>query len=79
MRGVACFILLSLAACAAAEGVTPANASSELRDWQMASGKPPTKAEFAAVVAACQDRAKTDGRSGPIDGCLADLGLRRVQ
>ncbi len=79
MRGVAFFILLSLAAGAVAEGVTPANASSELRDWQMASGRPPTKAEFAAVVAACQDRAKTDDRSGPIDGCLADLGLRRVQ
>ncbi len=79
MRGAAFFILLSLAACAAADGVTLSSGSSELRDWQMASGKPPTKLEFAAVVAACQDRSKTDDRSGPIDGCLADLGLRRVQ
>ncbi len=79
MRGAAIFILLSLAACAAADGVTPASASSELRDWQTAAGKPPTSAEFAAVVAACQDRAKADERSGSIDGCLADLGLRRVQ
>jgi hypothetical protein len=79
MRGLAFFMLLSLAACAAADGVASASASSELGDWQMASGKPPTKTEFAAVVAACQDRAKTDDRSGPLDGCLADLGLRRVQ
>lgn len=79
MRGVALFTLLSLAACAAADGVTLATAPSELRDWQMATGKPPTAVEFAAVVAACQDRAETGDRSGPIDGCLADLGLRRVQ
>ena len=79
MRGAAFFILLSLVACAAVDGVTPASASSQLRDWQMASGKPPTKAEFAAVVAACQDRVQTADRSSPLDGCLADLGLRRVQ
>ncbi|HEY3909289.1 MAG TPA: hypothetical protein VGM07_05300 [Stellaceae bacterium] len=79
MRGAAISILLCLAACAAADGVTPASASSELRDWQTATGKAPTRAEFAAVVAACQDRAKTADQSGSIDRCLADLGLRRVQ
>jgi len=35
--------------------------------------------EFAAVVAACEDRAKSSDKSGPIEGCLADYGLRRVQ
>jgi hypothetical protein len=45
----------------------------------MATGKPPTRAEFAAVVAACQDRAKTANQTGSLDGCLADLGMRRVQ
>jgi hypothetical protein len=79
MRGTAFIILLSLAACVATQGVTPASASSELRDWQTPTGKPPTKAEFAAVVAACQDRAKTNLANGPIDGCLVDLGLRRTQ
>jgi hypothetical protein len=79
MRGVAVFALLGLAACVAAQEVTTASASSELRDWQTPTGKPPTKAEFAAVVAACQDRAKTNDQNGPIDGCLVDLGLRRVQ
>ena len=79
MRGVASFFLLGLVACATADGVTPASASSELRQWQTTAGKAPSKAEFAAVVAACEDRAKSSGQGGPIEGCLADLGLRRVQ
>jgi hypothetical protein len=80
MRGMAFLVVTaSLAACVAARGVTPASASSELRDWQMATGKPPTRAEFAAVVAACQDRVKTANQGGSLDGCLADLGLHRVQ
>jgi len=79
MRGFAALFLLGLVAWATADGVTPASASSELRQWQTTGGKPPSKAEFAAVVAACEDRAKGSGGGGPIEGCLADLGLRRVQ
>jgi hypothetical protein len=79
LRGVAFFVLFGLVACAAGDAVTPASASSELREWQTASGKPPSKNEFAAVVAACEDRAKSSDKSGPIEGCLADYGLRRVQ
>lgn len=74
MRGIAFFALLALAACATADGTPGAGSSAELRGWQTAVGKPPSKAELAAVVAACQDRA----RNGPIEGCLADLGLRHV-
>ena len=74
MRGIALIALLALAACASGDGMSAPGPSAELRGWQTAAGQPPSKAEFAAVVAACQDRA----RSGPIDGCLADLGLRRV-
>ena len=44
-----------------------------------ADGKPPSKKEFAAVVAACEDRAKAANKSDPIEGCLADYGLHRVQ
>lgn len=79
MRGVEVIVLLGLVACAAADGVTPASASSELRQWQTLTGKPPSKAEFAAVVAACEDRAKSSDKAGPIDSCLADFGLRRIQ
>jgi hypothetical protein len=79
MRGVALVVFLGLVACATGNPVTSANASSELREWQTAAGKPPSKNEFAAVVAACQDRARTTNKSDPIEGCLADYGLHRVQ
>jgi hypothetical protein len=78
MRAIAVVILLALGACAAASGST-ANASSETRDWQTPTGRSPTKAEFAALVAACQDKVKATNEAGPMDGCLADLGLRRTQ
>ena len=79
MRGVAFVVFFGLAACAMGDAATPANAASELRDWRTVDGKPPSKHEFAAVVAACEDRAKTENKNDPIDGCLADYGLRRVQ
>jgi len=79
MRGVALVVFLGLVDCATGNAVTSANASSELREWQTAAGRPPSKNEFAAVVAACQDRAKTTNKSDPIEGCLADYGLHRVQ
>ena len=50
-----------------------------MRDWRTPTGKPPTKAEFAALVAACQDKEKTTTDGGPMNNCLADLGLRRIQ
>jgi hypothetical protein len=79
MRGVILLLLLGLAACVTADRVTPPGVSSELREWQTPKGKPPTRAEFAAVVAACRDREKSTDQTGPISGCLTDLGLRRVQ
>jgi hypothetical protein len=79
MRGVAFFVFFVLVACATGDAVTPARASSELREWRTATGTPPSKNEFAAVVAACEDRAKSENSNTPIDGCLADYGLRRVQ
>ena len=79
MRGVKFFVLFGLVACATGDAVTPASASSELREWRTATGKPPSKNEFAAVVAACEDRAKNGRSSGALEGCLADYGLHRVQ
>jgi hypothetical protein len=79
MRGVAFLVLFCLIACAVMDLVAPANASSEVREWQTATGKPPSKKEFAAVIAACEDRAKNSTDNTPIEGCLADYGLRRVQ
>ena len=79
MRGVVFLVLFGLVVCATGDVVSPTHASSELRDWQTAAGKPPSKNEFAAVVAACEDRAKTSSGSAAIEGCLPDYGLRRVQ
>jgi hypothetical protein len=79
MRGFAFVVLFGLVACGAADPVSPANASSEVREWQTAAGKPPSKNEFAAVIAACEDRAKSSSKSSPIEGCLVDYGLRRAQ
>ena len=79
MRGVALVVFFGLLTCAMGDAATSANASSELREWQTAAGKSPSKNEFAAVVAACEDKAKTAQKSDPIEGCLADYGLHRVQ
>ena len=79
MRGVAFFVLFGLVAYATGDGVTPASASSELRGWRTATGKPPSRNEFAAVLAACEDRAKSQNSSDSIEGCLADFGIRRVE
>ena len=79
MRGVAFFVLFGLVAYATGDVVTPASASSELRGWRTATGKPPSRNEFAAVLAACEDRAKNENSNDPIEGCLADYGIRRVQ
>jgi hypothetical protein len=79
MRGVALGVLLALVTCATGDAVRPANASSELREWRTAAGKPPSKNEFAAVLAACEDKAKSSSKTASIEDCLADYGLRRVQ
>jgi hypothetical protein len=68
-----------LAACATHDTAGPAGASFEVNGRQEATGKPPTQAEFAALVAACQDRVGSAETGWQLDGCLADLGLRRVQ
>jgi len=80
MRAIAVVVLLVLGACAATTD-SSASASPEIRDWQTPTGKPPTRAEFAALAAACRDRVKTTGETEnvPMIGCLADLGLRRAQ
>ena len=46
--------------------------------WRLASGKAPSRAEYAAMVAACQDGAVQQEAAKPLDACLADLGLKRA-
>jgi hypothetical protein len=76
MRAFVYLMLLSSVACAT---ISPASASPEVQEWRTATGKPPSKSEFAAVIAACEDRAKSSSTNSPIEGCLADYGLSRAQ
>ena len=76
LNGIAVIALLALAACsnnpqtASVEATAPDPAG-----WRLASGKAPTKAEFAALAATCEDQTK----GGSLDACLAGLGLKRSQ
>jgi hypothetical protein len=72
-------VLFGLVSHTVSDAALAASAASVLREWQTATGKPPSKHEFAAVVAACEDRAKSSDHNSPIEGCLADYGLRRVR
>lgn len=65
-----------LAGCAAENEVS---GPPEMQGWQGLSGKPPTRAEYTAMVAACQDGAVRRAAAKPLDACLADLGLRRSE
>src|ERR1041385_3222215 len=70
-------LLLALAACAQSDtGVSAIPV--DMQDWRFATGKPPTRAEYAAIVAACQDGAVKRSRTAPFEACLAHLGLKRT-
>jgi hypothetical protein len=71
---LALFALLALAACSQTDTPDTTGANSpDPTGWRLASGKEPSRAEFAALAASCQDK------GGAIDACLADLGLKRGQ
>jgi hypothetical protein len=76
LNGIAVIALLALAACSnnpqTASVETPAP---DATGWRLASGKAPTKAEFAALAATCEDQTK----GGSFDACLSSLGLKRSQ
>ena len=78
-RLAVCLLLLpGLAGCALFGGEAPAGAGNR-EGWRSASGKPPTRAEYAAVLAACRNNAVRDAQNKPLAACLADLGLKRAE
>jgi hypothetical protein len=78
MSRFAVFLVLGLAACEAFDSAQLAGfGSGDMQGWRSASGKRPTRAEYAAFVAACQDGTLPRSRGKALDACLADLGLRR--
>jgi hypothetical protein len=78
MPRIALVVLLSLAACAVTDSSLNAGPT-DVQGWRLASGKAPSKSEFAAVVAACETRAVPSSDGKPLDACLSDLGLKRTQ
>jgi hypothetical protein len=76
MPRLALLLLLGLFACSSNEP-SASHGSVPMQGWRTQLGKVPTQAEFAAVVASCQDRAKSPG--GSLNSCLTDMGLRRSQ
>lgn len=80
MRGLVLLSLFALAACAGGGLFSFGGASSQVEGWRMPTGKSPSRVEFAAVVAACQDKTHSSGDSAAVEACLTgDYGLRRVR
>jgi len=75
MRRLALVLLLCLAGCA--EESAPSGPP-DMQGWRLATGKRPTRAEYTAIVAACQDGAVRSSKAAQLDSCLADLGLKRA-
>ena len=69
-------LLLGLVGCSLLGAEQQAGPES-VEGWRLASGKMPSRAEYAAIVAACQDGAVPRAQGRPLEACLADLGLKR--
>jgi hypothetical protein len=79
MPRFAVVLMLVLAGCEIFDVSQPAEfGSGDVQGWRFASGKRPSRAEYAALVAACQDGAVRLAAAGPLDACLADLGMKRA-
>jgi hypothetical protein len=64
---------LALGACTTTETAVTATAPTDPGGWLMSSGKQPTKAEFTALAATCEEM------GGAVEPCFTNLGLKRAQ
>jgi len=79
MPRFAVLIMLGLTGCGIFDTSPPGDlGSGEMRGWRLASGKAPSRAEYAAIVAACQGGA-VQHAAATLDSCLIDLGLKRAE
>jgi hypothetical protein len=76
MGKVGVFLMLAVAGCGQSDGSRKSGAD-DVQGWLLASGKRPSRAEYAALVASCQQGAVRSARRKGLEACLADLGLRR--
>jgi hypothetical protein len=77
MPRVAALLVLAVAACSLWDGDEPAASAIDMQGWRFTSGKRPSRAEYTAVVAACEQGALARTQGKPLELCLTDLGLRR--
>ena len=76
--GMALALTLTLAGCGPSDTSHPSGSGADtVQGWTFVSGKRPTRTEYAALVASCEQGALPSARGKPLDACLADLGLRR--
>ena len=68
----AALLLLALGACTTMETAVTATPAPDPGGWLMSSGKQPTKAEFAALAATCEDK------GGAVESCFTNLGLKHA-
>jgi hypothetical protein len=74
LRRLSIVAVLALGGCTGSDtSVSADTASPDPGGWRLASGKMPTKAEFTALAATCQDK------GGAFESCLTNLGLKRAQ
>jgi len=78
MARLALIMLCGLAGCDLLDTGQSEYGSGDMSGWRYASGKTPSRAEYAAMAAACQDGAVPRSAAKPLDACLADLGLKRA-
>jgi hypothetical protein len=76
MPRFAVLLMLGLGACTSSDQV--AEVVPPMDGWKTVAGKAPSRAEYAAILAACQGGAVQRSRGKPLGVCLTDLGLRRV-
>jgi len=80
MPRFAVLIMLGLTACGMFDASQSGDlGSGEMRDWRFASGKVPSRAEYTAIVAACQSGAVQRAAAAMLDACLAELGLKHAE
>ena len=75
-RLAACLMVMCLAGCSLFDAPQPAGPET-VQGWRFASGKAPSRAEYAAVAAACREGAVRRAQGQPFEACLANLGLKR--
>jgi hypothetical protein len=71
-------VIIPLAGCGRSDTAPKSGSDGDgVAGWKFTSGKRPTRAEYAALVASCQQGAVQSIRGKNLEACLAELGLRR--